>query len=931
MMKVSANTLLIKGQKNIRLIAFLFILFFLAHCADPVQKQPFKIGFSQCVSDDRWRQTMHQEMERELLFYQGDLKLEIKDAEGNSDTQIRQIEEFIRDGIDLLMVSPNESAPITPIVEKAYNSGIPVIVLDRKTTSSMYTAYVGADSYEIGQIAGRYIQGLVNEGDKVVEIWGLKGSSPAVARSTGFNSEMQADGVSVVQIFADWTKEDAKQRVRAQLDEIKDARIIFAHNDQMALAAFEVFREEGMEPIPMFIGVDALPGPGGGIEMVNEAILDATFLYPTGGDEAIRTAYNILRGLPYDKENILQTTLVDATNVRIMKLQTDEILSQQNEIWRQQNRIAEQIKLYNNQRIALYLLLGFLSLSIVLGASALYALHENRRINNALKSRNEMISAQKEEIQFMADKAEEATNAKFRFFTNISHEFRTPLTLILGPLDGLLQHKKVNMYPEVVHDLRLIRKNANRLLRLVNQLMAFRKLEHNKVRISASEQDIVSFVREIMEDFQSLASKNSIDFQLTSSKPSIMVWFDNNWLDKVIFNLLSNAFKFTPKSGFIHIRIRDNTENQNVVIEVEDNGRGMSPEQGAHAFDRFYSGATYSDMGTGLGLSLSKELIALHDGSISLKSEKNIGTTFYVTLPIGNAHFTEDERSETTSQPGSYQHDTLVHDDFELAEEVADEPSPAGETSVLMVEDNRELSLYLKTRLSKSFQVLTAFDGEQGLEMAVQHVPDIIICDIMIPKKDGIAVTSSLKTDSRTSHIPIILLTAKSEDEHLIKGIKAGADVYITKPFNYEYLSENINNLLHTRAMLKSHYLGVAFGDEEIQDHAMTIKDPDKEFVQRFKALVQDKLHDTEFNVNEICREMGFSRVQLYRKVNALLDSPVNDYINTLRLRRAMKLLKTSEMNVSDIAYACGFSSPTYFSTAFKNYYKVPPSDVRKG
>ena len=521
-----------KAQRNLKWVAFTAILLVCQHCSKPVQKKSFKIGFSQCVSDDRWRQTMHQEMERELSFYQGDLELQIKDAGGNSNTQIRQIEEFLMEGVDLLMVSPNESAPITPIVEKAYNSGIPVIVLDRKTTSNLYTAYVGADNHEIGQIAGRYIQGMVNKGDKVVEIWGLKGSSPAVARSAGFNSALQADGVTVVQIFADWTKEEAKKHVRARLGQTQDARIIFAHNDQMALAAFEVFREEDLEHMPMFIGVDALPGPGGGIEMVHEGILDATFLYPTGGDEAIRIAYNILRGLPYHKENILQTTLVDASNVRIMKLQTDEILSQQNEILRQQRRIDEQIRVYNNQRIALYLLLGFLTLSIVLGAGALYVLREKRLVNNALKIRNQMISEQKEEIQRMADKAEEATNAKFRFFTNISHEFRTPLTLILGPLDGLLQHKKVSIYPEVVHDLGLIRKNANRLLRLVNQLMAFRKIEHNKMKISASEDDLVCFISDIIEGFKSLAAKKGIDLQLSSNKPFISVWFDKNWLDR---------------------------------------------------------------------------------------------------------------------------------------------------------------------------------------------------------------------------------------------------------------------------------------------------------------------------------------------------------------------------------------------------------------
>jgi signal transduction histidine kinase/DNA-binding response OmpR family regulator len=905
------------------------VLFF-ESCTSTVDEKIYRIGFSQCVSDDLWRQTMHQEMRREVMFYQGAMELEIKDAQGDNQKQILQIEEFLDEGIDLLLVSPNESVPITPVVEKAFNIGIPVIILDRKTTSSLYTAYVGADSYEIGRIAGRYIDNLVQPGDKIVEIWGLKGSSPAIGRNSGFVSELTTEEIEVVNIYADWTKEESKRLILQQLDFIKDAKVIFAHNDQMALGAYEVFREAGIKSNCLFTGVDALPGPGGGIRMVTEGILDATFLYQTGGEEAIRTAYNILHGLPYEKENTLQTTLVDASNVRIMKLQTDEILSQQNEIEKQQSRMAEQLKLYKNQQLALYLLLGFLTLSIILGAYALYSLREKRLANKALRDKNQMISEQKEEIQKMAEKAEEATNAKFKFFTNISHEFRTPLTLILGPLDGLMKEQKLSSSKEVVHELSLIRKNANRLLRLVNQLMAFRKIEHNKLKINVSEQDIVGFIKDIHNGFENLALKNNIDFQLSGNRPSILVWFDRNWLDKVIFNLLSNAFKFTPGSGFIHIRIREQREDRQVIIEVEDNGRGMSQEHVEHAFDRFHSGAEYSDTGTGLGLSLSRELIHLHKGSIDLVSQKNVGTTFSIKLRLGNEHFDESEMAVRQMAGESLSFVPDMEEDLLIVDENEDHSADESLSSILIVEDNRELSDFLKGRLKKSFKVLSAFDGVEGLEMAVNHVPDIIICDVMIPGKDGLIVTKSLKSDSRTSHIPVILLTAKSEEEQKISGIKAGADVYVTKPFNFEFLYQNITNLLRSRAMLKAHYLSTAYADDDIPEISVAARDPDKEFVRKFKELVNENLHHTDFGVKEICHEMGFSRVQLYRKVKALLDSSVNDYVNTMRLRKALKLLKTTGLSISDIAYECGFSSPTYFSTAFKTFYQVTPSDVRR-
>lgn len=869
-------------------------------------------------------------MRRELNFYRDDLTLEIKDAGGDNQQQIQHIEEFITSGADLLIVSPNESAPITPVVEKAFNLGIPVIVLDRKTTSNLYTAYVGADNEEIGRIAGRYIDGLVQPGDKVVEIWGLGGSSPAIARNNGFIGAITKQNINIVNIHANWTRSKAIELVRNQFEEINDARVVFAHNDQMALGAYEVFAEKGKNQHCFFVGVDALAGAGGGIQMVADGILHATFLYPTGGDVAIRTAYNILNGLSYEKEIRLQTTLVDAGNVQIMKQQTDEILARQKEIERQQERIEDQIKIYKNQQLAVYALLGFLTLSILLGAYALYALRENRLANKSLKVKNKKINAQKDEIERMVTAVEEATNAKVRFFTNISHEFRTPLTLILGQIESLINSEKLRMDRTTLDEMRLIRNNAHRLLRLINQLMAFRKIENDKLSISVSEYDLIAFIKEIITGFEPLAEKENIDLSLSVSNPAIMLWFDRNWMDKVIFNLLSNAFKFTGRSGFIHISVKEDTSAGKVIIEVEDNGPGMSEEVLDHAFDRFYSGQ-HTDFGTGLGLALSREIIHLHRGEISVSSEKNVGTVFTITLKTGKAHFSEKEIMSTESIPVytvSTPEETLSHEPPPL-NDAANEAD--GRATVLIIEDNIDLSHLLMNQLQEEYNVLAAYDGNTGVETAVLQVPDLVICDVMIPGKDGVAVTRNLKADNRTSHIPVILLTAKSEDEEQLLGIRAGADVYLTKPFNFEFLKENIHNLLQLRVMLKSRYLSEAYSDHPLEENIFSQVDPDKQFIDEFKKQVKAHLHDPAFGVNDLTRELGFSRIQLYRKVKVLLGDTVNEYINAMRLKRSLDLLQHTNLPINEVAYECGFSSPTYFSTAFKAYYKMTPSDVRKG
>ncbi|MCD9017148.1 hybrid sensor histidine kinase/response regulator transcription factor [Parachryseolinea silvisoli] len=908
------------------LLLFLVCVVVLAACNRPERQAKFKIGFSQCTGGDAWRKQMLIAMKGELAFYP-EFELEYLDGENSNEKQIRDIASFIKSGVDLLIVSPNEAAPITPIVETAFRQGIPVIIVDRRTSSSFYTAYIGADNYSIGKLAGTYVSELLKGNGSILEIWGRRGSSPAIDRHRGFMETIAGyPHIKIVaQLDGQWELDSAKAQMRKHILDLPAFDLVFAHNDVMAYGASSVCHELLTKSVPLkFIGIDGLPGPGGGIQFVDDKILDATFLYPTGGEEAIRIAGQILNHQPYEKENILHSTVIDSRNVRVMKLQTDKLLNQQRDIVRQQEKINEQIQTYYNQRILIYILLASLIVTIIAGAIAALSWREKNEVNKNLEIKNQEILSQRNTIAEMAEKAEVATQEKLKFFTNISHEFKTPLTLILGPVEELLS-KGGEIRSHAKENLQLIRKNAIRLLRLVNQLMDFRKIEDRKMMLKASEGDLIAFVMEVMNAFESVALRRKIDFRLQTEFKQQYVWFDPDMLDKVIFNLLSNAFKFTNDHGKIQVSISLDEMQKHVVIQVEDNGLGMSKEHVEHAFDRFYSGVSIG--GTGLGLSLSKEFVELHHGDLLLTSEKGKGTRFSIVLPLGKAHFEEQELvSGKVSWIRNTGYDVLnetpVMNGGSDAEPLVENQK---DHTILLIEDNTELRQFLRERLKNTYTIVQAQEGLTGMNLAFEVVPDIIICDIMLPGKDGLEVARMLKNDLRTSHIPVIILTAKGSIEQKIAGVQTGADEYITKPFVFEYLHERIKALIHNREVLRQHYshdLHVDLG----QTAPGSI---DKKFVNDFMALIEKNISNAEFNVNDIGRELGMSRIQLYRKVKALLGYSVNDYIINVRLKKAKHLLLNSSLTISEVANEVGFSSPTYFSTSFKAKFNQSPKEFK--
>jgi signal transduction histidine kinase len=400
-----------------------------------------------------------------------------------------------------------------------------------------------------------------------------------------------------------------------------------------------VCKQQGLDKKILIIGIDGLPGQNGGIDLVDRGMLKATILYPTGGKEAIQTAVNILENQPYQKENQLYTSIIDSSNVRMMSLQNQKILSQQNDIERQQSMLAEQIQVYNNQKTFTNILVTALLLVIILGTAVFFSWRRNKRINKKLQLQNEEISRQSQQLIEMSAKAEDAHQAKLNFFTNISHEFRTPLTLIFAPLSELITNTRLQ--PETRQALQLIQRNVMRLYRLVTQLMDFRKIEFKKMKLQVSENDLVSFTHEMVNSFRVLAKNKNIDLQFLTTERSLYAWFDTTMIDKVIFNVLSNAFKFTKEHGSINVSISKN--NECAIIKIADDGVGMTKEVIDHAFEPFFQGEYENYKGTGLGLALSKELMELHHGSIIVKSEKKKGSIFEISLPLGNAHFEKTE------------------------------------------------------------------------------------------------------------------------------------------------------------------------------------------------------------------------------------------------------------------------------------------------
>ena len=722
----------------------------------------FIIGVSQC-SSDIWRNKLIDEL-RTANYSRDDVQLCFVSANDDDQRQIAQIDSLISIGVDLLIVSPNQVSTISPAIDRAYQKGIKVILFDRKTDSPNYTAFMGADNYAVGHAIGEYIANRLGGHGRVLEIMGLRGSSPAIERHKGFADAIKAHpAINIVATLqGDWTEESAYNVVKQNINNLlgtgqtsfKDSPIdfVFGQNDRMAMGARKALSEHATRwkdkrHFPLFCGIDGLPGEEGGLQLVRDSLLDATYIYPTHGDRLLQLALDILDGKPYEKEVRLMSALITRNNANLLLMQNEEVERQTSYIDDLHKKSDTYLQQLSNQRMITLLSAGI----ILLLALAAFLIWRDRQTRIRINKERENMSRQ-----------------QIDFYTQAAHQLRTPLTLITGPLKQLGQTAALQQNTGEAHTMYdIVSRNVEQLSEQVNKI-------------------------------------------LNVSAPATL----------------------------------DKDEDRSLIESI------ITPTS----------------------------------------SEKQ------------------------------------------------DDDTPL---SILVVDDNADIRTYLRTILAPRYTISEAPDGKQGLELAQRDVPDLIVSDVMMPVMNGLEFCQQVKENIATSHIPVILLTARALSQHQIEGYRSGADAYITKPFDAQLLLVRIENLLRSRRALRN--LWTTFTNIPGQDEKQQLQSTDSSldangldktlvteapFITNFKKIVEERMSDSELSIEDIGSDIGLSRVQLYRKVKALTGHSPVELIRTARLEKARQMLQSTDMTISEVAYSVGFSAPSYFTKCFRDEFGISPSEL---
>ena len=899
----------------------LIMLALLLSCGNGAKKR-YVIGVSQC-SEDTWRDKLNEELRIAALYY-NNVDLRIKSAYDDVRLQTEQINRFVDEDVDLLIVAPGQ-VTISPAIDRAYEKGIPVIIFDRRTRSNKYTAYIGADNREIGKSMGEYLAGTMPDVGRIFELCGLSSSSPAIERSQGFDSIVaRHPNLDIVgKAHADWTEDGAYRVMDSILSRPHpDFDCLFAHNDRMAMGARLAATKHHIDVRRVkFCGIDAMPKANEGMQLVAKGILFASYIYPTRGDAVMQLAMNILTGKKYKRENRLSSALVTRDNARVLLMQNDETMRQQERLTTLRSRVDKAADDFNTQREYLLVLIVFIVMLVLVCAYAFNAYRTKASMNRQLE---DSMSQQRQ----LAANMERMTQTQLQFFTNVSHELRTPLTLIAGPTEQLLEDSTVRGQHRAM--LEMVSRNTRILIQLVGEILDFRKVQNDKAQLQLNRFCLQDEIRTWAEDFRAVAARRKITISVDTSnvERGTMVIADRDKLEHIYFNLMSNALKYTPEGGRIATTL--SYAQQRFTLCVADTGKGIDPQELPHLFERFYQ-AKGSIGGTGIGLSLVKAYVDLHLGEVHAESQPGEGTSFIVTIPESQPGYdaAKDKPSRAESAERGLVDDNYVALDIN-ANEAADritnaEDFDADRPLVLIIDDNNGMRTYLRSILKDRYNVSEAADGKQGLEKARREIPKIVVCDVMMPVMDGLEFTRQLKNDTATSHIPVILLTARSLTEQREEGYTTGADSYLTKPFSSSVLLARIDNLLRSRTMLRSVFSGTK---EETDDEAR-LGSHDKDFITRLRDIIRDNMGDSDFSVERLGAEIGLSRVQLYRKVKALTGQTPVELLRRARLERARRLLERTDRSVSEIAYEVGFTSPSYFNKCFKDEFNINPGTMR--
>lgn len=888
------------------------------------KEERYLIGVSQC-SDDDWRKMMNEQIEHEIMFHP-EASVEIRSASDSNEKQIADIRYFIDNNFDIIIAAPNEADALTPIITEAFEKGIPVLIFDRNVNGDKFTAFQGADNAGIGKKAAQYAASILPAGSTVIELQGLLGSTPAIERGRGFDEEISESGSLriIASKPADWNYNDAYRITDSLLSLYPSTDLIYAHNDRMALGASDAAKDKGLSP--RIIGIDAAPQIG--MKAVAENKIDATFLYPTEGQQLVLTALAILNGEDYEKKLIIPASpAVDKSNVDLLLRQNDALNQETRHMKELKSEVDSYWSQHTSQTAVLYTSIAILFLLCIVLFLVLRAFWQHRRHREELLEKNKMLEEQRDLEKQLNKQLETATQSKLIFFTNVSHDLRTPLTLIAEPVEQL--SKASNLTPTQHTLMKIADKNVKILRRLINQILDFRKYENDKLDFHREEAPVRQLALEWAEAFRALALKRHINFKTSFELPDdFTLALDVEKIERVVFNLLSNAFKFTPIKGIIEFKI--NTDGKDLYITVSDTGRGISAENLKNIFDRFYQVEKVRPEGSGIGLSLAKTFVELHEGTISVESEENKGTVFKVKIPVSHV--------AATMSPGMLQEaassakavaDLLNNTESALPELVkVDDDKPL----LLIIDDNEDIRLMVKELLADDYNVIAAQGGKEGIKMSLKYVPDVIICDVMMPGMDGMETCSVIKNEISTSHIPVLMLTACSMDEQRAEGYERGADGYMAKPFNSDVLKARVHSLIDNRRKIKSHFATGHQPSQNVEKEGPSkpARDIESEFYNKFVSLIMEEMGNMNLNVDTLAEKMGMGRSQFYRKIKALTGLSPVEVLRDLRLNRARDLLLSTEKTVSEIAYEVGFSTPAYFTKCYREVFSETPTALRE-
>lgn len=899
-------------RRKIILVSLFVVLMSLLGCSE---EKTYKIGVSQCSQDD-WRMKMNDEINREIMFHE-DAVVEIRSADDNNERQISDIRYFADNDFDIIIVSPNEAAALTPIIKEVYERGIPVVVFDRNINGDTYTARIGVDDEGLGRSAAHYALHMLGSEAKAIEIYGLSGSTPAEGRHKGFVGEFEAGGGTVLAgVPGNWNKEDAVQVVDSLLTVYPDVDLIYAHNDRMAIGASEVASRRGRRDIKI-IGIDAAPEIG--IRAVADSVIDATFLYPTEGHRVLQTALAILKGEPYERETILPvSSAVDLSNADILLLQNENLKQETDKMRLLKTRIDDYWEKHSSQTSLFYASIAIIVLLFGVGFLLLRAYWQRSRHQEELLVQNRLLEEERDKQKSLNSQLQDATQSKLMFFTNVSHDLRTPLTLIAEPVSQL-SHAD-NLTASQLSLMKIADKNVKILQRLINQILDFRKYENGKLGLHLIEADINRSIRDWMESFYSIARKRDIDLRLEASDSPMPMAFDSEKIERVFFNLLSNAFKYTANNGKITVSYA--AVDDELVLRVADTGEGISERDLGSIFDRFYQAERVHPRGSGIGLSLAKAFVELHGGTISVESTVGKGSVFTIRLPIRHVAESTAEHEKSIS---------AADVDMELDTTESEISMNPDKPIVLVIDDNSDIRSMVGQLLNNEYNIITASNGKEGVRMAARYVPDLIICDVMMPVMDGMECCRRIKSEVTTSHIPVLMLTACTMDEQRIEGYDNGADGYLSKPFSSAVLLSRCASLIANRKRIKELWHANKLAGETVSSQPVRVpsKDIDNEFYNRFLEIFKTEMGNADLSVDMIASRMGLERSQFYRKIKALTNYAPVELMRRLRLQQGHTLLTSSDRTISEIAYEIGFSTPAYFTKCYREAYGVTPTETR--